>query len=251
MPERRIVQAGNNGLGEQSVFEYEGVRFYDNRLDLPDGLPFDIWEKMVGVIERIKNGIDWAYGDALNYGERKWGEMYAQAILVTGRSYSSLSTAKSVASVFKPEMRRPTLPFSYHEVVAPLIRHSKEGEAIAMEILDRAENDDRMVLKEIKHDVREAKIYLGIEEAPPEEYRSDRAFLPTPTEIEPRNMMQGAGGNHHQPDYDERTYDAPNPLRNEWTERLLSIVVRLARSEPDDLADVWEEARAFVREHRL
>jgi hypothetical protein len=147
-----------------SPFAYPGVVFHDNFLQLPPDLPYDKWERMVHTIKRIKEGIDWAYGDVLNYGEYRWGEMYAQVMLISGRSYSSLSTAKSISALFRPEIRRADLPFSYHEAVAPLMRHNKEGYAMAMEILDIAEQNPKLVLRDIKNDVRDAKVYLGIEE---------------------------------------------------------------------------------------
>jgi hypothetical protein len=42
----------------------------------------------------MEKGVKWWLGDWLNFGERKYGETYSQAIDTTGHSYQALANAK-------------------------------------------------------------------------------------------------------------------------------------------------------------
>jgi hypothetical protein len=72
-----------------------------------------------GFIE-AQNSLNWLVGDGLNYGERRWGEMYAQAILVTDWAYQRLADAKWVAAAVPQENRRYNLTWTHHKHVAKL-----------------------------------------------------------------------------------------------------------------------------------
>ena len=59
-------------------------------------------------------------GDALRYGERRWGETYAQVMDATGMAYQTLANAKWVASRVPVQRRRTELSWSHHAEVASL-----------------------------------------------------------------------------------------------------------------------------------
>src|SRR5262249_16906613 len=56
----------------------------------------------------------------LNHGERKWGEMYVQAVNATGFEPNYLAIIKYVGESVEPSRRREALSFSHHRLVAPL-----------------------------------------------------------------------------------------------------------------------------------
>lgn len=62
----------------------------------------------------------WLLGDWLIAGEQRFGEMYAQALDLTGLDYDTLRTAKWLAGRFPPERRRDNLTWSHHREVAAL-----------------------------------------------------------------------------------------------------------------------------------
>ena len=62
----------------------------------------------------------WWVGDWLNYGERRYGEMYAQAVDATGYENKTLRNAKWVASIYELSLRRDNLTFGHHSIVAAL-----------------------------------------------------------------------------------------------------------------------------------
>ena len=59
-------------------------------------------------------------GDWLNYGERKYGEMYTQAIDELDYTKQALKDAKWVSAQVEKSRRRDNLSFSHHREVAPL-----------------------------------------------------------------------------------------------------------------------------------
>lgn len=62
----------------------------------------------------------WAIGDWLNYGERVFGEKYAQAAKVSGRSVRTLYNLAYIARHIPPENRVERLDIGHHDAVASL-----------------------------------------------------------------------------------------------------------------------------------
>lgn len=118
MVERSLVLSG-------SVLAHSGV-VAECGLTLPDGLPFAEWAAVGGLIGRIRRASLWWVGDWLNYGERVYGESYAQAMDATGLDYGTLRNAAWVASRFPLSRRRDNLSFAHHQAVAPLLPENQQ-----------------------------------------------------------------------------------------------------------------------------
>jgi N6-adenosine-specific RNA methylase IME4 len=89
-------------------------------LDLAPGLEFDEWERVGGLLGRIGRSYQWWVGDWLNYGEREYGEGYAQGMDATGLAYDTLNGCRWVAQEVEIVRRRTNLSFSHHKEVAHL-----------------------------------------------------------------------------------------------------------------------------------
>ena len=89
-------------------------------LILPEGLPFDDWAALGTTLGRIGRSVMWWLGDWLRYGERTYGEKYAQAINLTGYDYGTLANAVYVAGRVELSRRRESLSFGHHQAVAAL-----------------------------------------------------------------------------------------------------------------------------------
>lgn len=93
---------------------------------LPTGAEF---EEELTQVEWANVGIDlfnihamtpiWI-GDWLNWGEGKWGEMYAQAVDITKLSVDTLAHYRSTMGRIPKENRREGLSFSHYREVAKL-----------------------------------------------------------------------------------------------------------------------------------
>jgi hypothetical protein len=88
--------------------------------ELPDGLDFDKWETAVVALLSMVRSVSWWLGDALRYGEARYGEMYAQAVEMTGLEYQTLKNAVWMCSHVEKSRRRDRLSFSHHTEVAGL-----------------------------------------------------------------------------------------------------------------------------------
>jgi N6-adenosine-specific RNA methylase IME4 len=101
-----------------------------------DGEPtFDQWKACGTLLLRAGKAVQWWIGDWLNYGERRYGETYTQAMEATGLGYHTLRNAKWVAARWEMSRRHDNVPFSHHQEVASL--PPAQGDAI----LDRAERE--------------------------------------------------------------------------------------------------------------
>lgn len=147
--------------GMSLALTHDGSSLTTIGLNVREGMSYEEWQDMAAWIWHVYQGISWALGDALNYGERRYGDMYAQAIRITGQHYSTLATAKYVASEFTQDMRRPSLPWSYHAAVASLVHGGFVADA--NEILDKAEAGELKNEREVRFDAKQARQYRGLD----------------------------------------------------------------------------------------
>ena len=75
-------------------------------LTLPKALSFEQWELVVVQLAMITKACMWWWGDAVNYGEHKWGEKYKAALDCAGYDYQSLRNAAWVSSRIQLSRRR-------------------------------------------------------------------------------------------------------------------------------------------------
>ena len=99
-------------------------------LSLPDGLTFDQWQSVGQQIARAERAVMWWMGDWWNYGERKYGEMTAQAV-DSEYDYQTWRNAAWVAGKIEMSLRRDSLPWSLHKEIAA--RPPEEQEALLAE----------------------------------------------------------------------------------------------------------------------
>lgn len=95
-------------------------------LSLPPDLPYDQYEALAAMFGQLHRTSAWLIGDLLNYGERVYGEKYAQAEAATGLSKGTLMNMASVCSHIPRSRRRQSLPFSTHAEVAYLEPQEQE-----------------------------------------------------------------------------------------------------------------------------
>lgn len=97
-----------------------GSVFSETALDLPANLSFEDWERTGETLGRIGRACQWWIGDWLNFGERAYGEKYAQAMEATGLDYATLQNYSWVAAHIEMSRRRDVLSWSHHREVAQL-----------------------------------------------------------------------------------------------------------------------------------
>ena len=122
------------------------------------GLKFEQWAEIGEDLRRLEKAALWWIGDWLNYGERSYGETYAQALDATDYSQGALQNAKWVASKVETSRRREDLPWSVHYEVASLPPEQQD------DVLGEAERD-RLTVRDVRELVNALK--RGIGEPPP------------------------------------------------------------------------------------
>jgi len=89
-------------------------------LELPSDLDFDGWQHRGKMLMLLQKATAWWIGDWLNFGEHTFGEMYTQAVDVTGKDLDTLRKYQWVAEQIPPERRRERLTFGHHDAIASL-----------------------------------------------------------------------------------------------------------------------------------
>jgi hypothetical protein len=110
----------------QSLFDIPGCQFTPISLTLPEDLEYDHWERIGRQLQLADMAVQWWIGDWLNFGERKYGEKYAQAIEETGRAMQTLKNYAYVARQIETSRRRDVVDFSTHAEVASLEPEDQE-----------------------------------------------------------------------------------------------------------------------------
>jgi hypothetical protein len=93
-------------------------RLTQTGLLLPANLPFEKWQSVLERLQGMEFSVMWWLGDCLRYGERAYGEKYAQALDATDYAYQTIADAKWVAGRFEISRRRENLTWSHHREVA-------------------------------------------------------------------------------------------------------------------------------------
>ncbi|XHR30884.1 MAG: hypothetical protein ACFUZC_10030 [Chthoniobacteraceae bacterium] len=99
---------GNNFNIQQTGLEFRGE------------LTREEWDDLGAKLGQIGKSIGFIIGDWINYGEKRWGEMYAEAERITGMPYQTLANFSYVARRVQFSCRQEKLGFEHHAVVAKL-----------------------------------------------------------------------------------------------------------------------------------
>lgn len=102
----------------------------------PSDLTREEWLAMGPRLGGVAKALHFWIGDWLNEGERKWGEMYAQAMSDTDFGYYTLTRDVWVCKSIPREIRRPELFFTHHWHVAALDAEKQS------EMLDKAVEEE-------------------------------------------------------------------------------------------------------------
>lgn len=108
------------------------------------------WMEDGAALATMDRALRFAIGDWVLFGETRYGEEHAQAIDATKLSYSSINSARWVASRIPQIRRRTNLSWSHHEAVASLPPEKQD------ELLDLAEHEglDREHVRDLAREVK-------------------------------------------------------------------------------------------------
>ena len=105
-------------------------------IDPEADIPIDTYLEAVSRCQQLSNATLWTLGDLLCYGEdRKWGEMYSQALDLTGKSIHTLQAAVRVSKSYPLEERLEAVSWSHHRealVLPPAERRAALEEAATL-----------------------------------------------------------------------------------------------------------------------
>lgn len=98
----------------------DGFRIRDNGLEVFGNPTYEQWYAFGIGLSRDYSRIQWAIGDWINEGEKRYGEMYAQALDSHIYNYGTLRNYASIAARIPKEVRNSKLRFHQSKYVAPL-----------------------------------------------------------------------------------------------------------------------------------
>jgi hypothetical protein len=90
-----------------------GIEFHEE-------LSFEEWEALGQKLAPVGKSIGFIIGDWINYGEKRWGDKYEEAMMRTGMAYQTLRIYAHVARRVQLFARTNKLDFVHHLVVAKI-----------------------------------------------------------------------------------------------------------------------------------
>lgn len=147
-----------------SFLDLPGCNFSRTKLEIEPGLPVEHWQRIGDVLraaEEMVQAVQFWIGDWLRYGERNYGEKYAQAVEATGYAIKTLQNAQFVAEHVSPSRRRERLSFSIHAEVASMKPKDQDRWLAKAETEGMTRKDLRIAIKREKFRKQMAKSPLG------------------------------------------------------------------------------------------
>jgi len=102
------------------IIKTDKVNLTSVGLTVVGALAFDEWIELMSTLVRLETAFQFAIGDALLYGESKFGEKYSQAMDATGMSYQSLANMVWVARRVPMCNRVVGVSWTHHRVIASI-----------------------------------------------------------------------------------------------------------------------------------
>jgi hypothetical protein len=96
----------------------DAVSVTDIGLQFNQDIEYDQWLRLMATLQQLTTAFQFAIGDALNYGQKRYGEKYAQAMDATGCAYQSLANWSWVASRVPITNRVAGISWTHHRLVA-------------------------------------------------------------------------------------------------------------------------------------
>lgn len=139
-----------------------GVEITEQGARFTRPLSYEAWASLGLSWANIQRALRWCVGDWLNYGEARYGEMYAQAAELTGYAPEYLQNIKWVTSRIPLERRRPSITsFSTYQSIASLPEAEQEWWLDLVEANEWNRDSLRLALRESRAEEKEEMMVTG------------------------------------------------------------------------------------------
>jgi hypothetical protein len=112
--------------GGKAISFGAGARATTTALVLDEGLGQGAWRTILGRVLRLSDSSAWWIGDALAYGEWRYGEKYREVLEALELNYDRARDYAYVAGNVPPAVRVAELSFYHHRAVAKLVPREQE-----------------------------------------------------------------------------------------------------------------------------
>ena len=110
-----------------ALIQTGNVNLTDVGLTFNGDLQYDEWIDLMRMLVKLETAFQFAIGDALVFGEARYGEKYSQVMEVTQLSYQALANMVWVAKKVPIANRHADLSWTHHRVVASVDGADQQG----------------------------------------------------------------------------------------------------------------------------
>ena len=107
-----------NKKDELVVMPGDNFKFTPTGLTIKENTTIDDWIKCGKFLRRAEGAVQFWLGDWINFGEKKYGEMYSQALEESDYGYGTLRNFAWIANKVELSSRNDNLSFKHHQLIA-------------------------------------------------------------------------------------------------------------------------------------
>jgi hypothetical protein len=155
----------------------EKYKFTKTSIVFNGNLSFEEWATLMQNLKLMNGAVHFWIGDALNFGDRVYGEMYTQAVEDTGFDVGTLMNDKWVASRIEKSRRHESLPFSHHQEVAELSPEEQDQMLELAEIKHLTRSDFRKAIRNFRLSMDLPELSKEQMQSDPEEFRKAQELV--------------------------------------------------------------------------
>ncbi len=105
-------------------------------LTLPASLSYDDWRLRGQQLKVMTGALQWWWGDLLNFGEKKYGEKYTEAVEDWGLKHGTARNMAAISREFEMSLRNDKLTWNHHVAIAGLPQKEQ------VKLLNKAEKEN-------------------------------------------------------------------------------------------------------------
>lgn len=132
---------------ENKIAPIQKCKVTATSLQIPENTTIDDWNEIGDSLKMFYKANKFWIGDWLNFGERKYGEMFSQALNETDFEYHTLQNYKWVAGKIEMSLRKDNLSFTHHNLVAGMER---ENQRKWLELAEKHQWGTRQLTEQLK-----------------------------------------------------------------------------------------------------
>lgn len=151
-----------DGQAIQSVDSTPYIEQGKTYMSFDPATPFEVWQAVTEKLFEADQALQWWIGDAIEFGESRYGEKYSQVLDDTEYSYSHIKNMAWVSRSYETSDRSDVLQWTHHQLLAPMQTEERQN---WIELAEEGEDGKPWSVAKLKAKINAKKQRQKLEES--------------------------------------------------------------------------------------